>query len=134
MTSQARLRVSALAVLVIGCASAIAIYLTAQPPPGNPLGYEPLDTKKYIHDLEVYGGKANVLAAEFREWFDSLWHGKQLALTVAVITVIVAGALRFVATHLPPEPEARPSIRLIRTGPADDEGAGASNGERQIRS
>jgi hypothetical protein len=59
-----------------------------------------------LHDLEVYGGKANVIAAQFREWFDGLWHGKQLAFTVAVITVIAACAFKFFATPLPPDPEA----------------------------
>jgi hypothetical protein len=94
-----------LAILVLGFAAAVVIYLTAQPPPGNLLGYDPLDTKKYLRDLEVYGGKANVLAAQFREWFDGLWHGKQLAFTIAVITAIAAGAFKFFATPLPPDPE-----------------------------
>jgi hypothetical protein len=82
------------------------IYLTAQPPPANPLGYDPLDTKKYLHDLEVYGGKANVLAAEFRDWFDSLWHGRRLAFTVAALALIAAFAFKFFATPLPPDPDA----------------------------
>ena len=105
-TPQARIRAGTLAILVLGFATAVVIYLTAQPPPGNPLGYDPLDTKKYLHDLEVYGGKSNVLAAELREWFNSLWHGKRLAFTVAVITLIAAFAFKFFATPLPPHPEA----------------------------
>src|SRR6266496_127257 len=106
MTPQARARAGTLAILVVGFAAAVVIYLTAHTPPGNPLGYDPLDTKKYLHDLEEFGGKANVLAAEFREWFESLWHGKRLAFTVAAITVISAWAFRFFATPLPPDPEA----------------------------
>jgi hypothetical protein len=94
------------AILLLGFAAAVVIYLTAQPPPENPLGYDPMDTKKYLHDLEVYGGKANIIAAQFRDWFDSLWHGKQLAYTVAVLTVMAAGAFKFFATPLPPEPDA----------------------------
>ena len=105
MTPEARFRISALAVLVIGLASAVAIDLSAQPPPGNPLGYEPEDTKKYLRDLEFYGGKGNVVATEFREWLASLWHGKRLAYTVAVITVAAAGALMFLATHVPTDAE-----------------------------
>ena len=105
MTPEARLRASALAVLVIGLAFASAIYLSAQPPPGNPLGYEPEDTKKYLRDLEFYGGKGNVVATEFREWLASLWHGKRLAYTVAAITVAAAGALMFLATHVPTDAE-----------------------------
>ena len=106
LTAEARVRAGTRAILVLGFAAAVVIYLTAQPPPGNPLGYDPLTTKTYIHDLEVYGGKANVLAAQFRDWFDSLWHGKQLAFTVAVLTVIAAGTFKFFATPLPPDPEA----------------------------
>ncbi len=106
LNAQERVRVGTRAILVLGFAAAVVIYLTAQPPPENPLGYDPLATKKYLHDLEVYGGKANVVAAQFRDWFDSLWHGKQLALTVAVLTLIAAGAFRFSATPLPPDPEA----------------------------
>ena len=104
--SPARIRIVTRAILVLGFAAAVVIYLTAQPPPGNPLGYDPLDTKRYLHDMEVYGGKANVLAAEFRDWFDSLWHGKQLAFTVAVLAVIAAGAYKFFATQLPLDPDA----------------------------
>ena len=103
---QARIRAVTRAILVLGFAAAVVIYLTAQPPPANPLGYDPLDTKRYLHDLEVYGGKANVLAAEFRDWFDSLWHGKRLAFTVAALSVIAAFAFKFFATPLPPAPNA----------------------------
>src|SRR6266542_1311650 len=105
LTARERVRAGTRAILVLGFAAAVVIYLTAQPPPENPLGYDPLDTKKYLHDLEVYGGRANVIAAQFRDWFASLWHGKQLAFTVAVLTVIAAGAFKFFATPLPPDPD-----------------------------
>jgi hypothetical protein len=106
MTPQARLRAGTLGILAIGFATAVAIYLTAQAPPGNPFGYEPEDTKKYVRDMELYGGKANLLASELRKWFDSLWHGKRLAFTVAGITVIAACAFVFFAAPLPPAVEA----------------------------
>ncbi len=105
MDPWARVRVRALAILVFGFSSAAAIYLTAHAPPANPLGYEPEDTKRYVHDMELYGGKANMLAYEFRKWFAALWHGKQLAFTVAVITLIAAGVFVFFAAPLPPEAE-----------------------------
>ena len=101
---EARLRAGTLAILVIGFVSAVAIFLTAQPPPGNPLGYEPEDSKKFVRDMEVYGGKGNLLAYELRQWFGSLWRGKRLAFTVAVITVIVACVFAFFAAPLPPDP------------------------------
>jgi hypothetical protein len=121
LSRQQRLRIGTLAILAVGFAAAIVIYLTAQPPPENPLGYDPLDTKKYLHDLEVYGGKANVIAAEFRDWFDSLWHGKQLAFTVAVITLIAVGVFRFFAKRLP------------LAAPAEAEGVNSLDGEATSR-
>jgi hypothetical protein len=90
-----RLKYLTTAILVAGFGTAITVYLTARDRPGNPLGYEPLETKQYIHDLELYGGKANVLAAEFRNWFAGLWHGRQLAFTIAVITVLLVAAVRW---------------------------------------
>lgn len=105
MNPEERVRFGTRAILLIGFAAAMVIYLTARQPPPNPLGYEPLETKKYLHDLEEYGGKANVLAAEFREWFDSLWHGQRLAFTVAAISLISAYIFRFFATPLPEDPD-----------------------------
>ena len=100
-----RLTVSLFAV---GFSSAIALYLAAGPEAENPLGYDPLESKRYIHDMEVYGGKANVLAAEFREWFASLWHGRNLSYTVAVLTVVLVLIVRFFTTPLSPEDEEAP--------------------------
>jgi hypothetical protein len=68
-------------------------------------GPRSINSKMYIHDLEVYGGKANVLADEFRRWFDSLWQGKSLASTVACITIFISFGLAFVAYNLPPDSE-----------------------------
>ena len=89
-----RLEYATIAILVIGLGSAVAAYFIAANRPENPLGYDPLETKKYLHDLEMYGGKANVLAAELRDWFAGLWYGKNLAYTIAVLTLLLVGAVR----------------------------------------
>jgi hypothetical protein len=83
--------------LVIGFGGALAIYLTAQPVTVDPLLGNPLTTKKYLHELRIIGGKGNVLTAEFLDWFEDLWRGRALAGTVAVLTVLVTLAFRFVA-------------------------------------
>jgi hypothetical protein len=57
------------------------------------MGYEPEDTKKYLRDLELYGGKANVLATELRRGFERLWQGRRLAVTLAGLTLLLAGPL-----------------------------------------
>ena len=95
---RSRLRRLATAILVTGLGSSIVVYFVAGPDSDNPLGYDPMQTKTYLHDLELYGGKANVLAAEFREWFTGLWIGRNLAFTLAFLTVLVVLAIRFVAS------------------------------------
>jgi hypothetical protein len=98
---QARRSFVAAGILLAGFAAALAIYLTATPPPDNPLGYRPEDSKRYLREMEVYGGKANVLASEFRQWFDGLWHGRSLAFTVACLSVLLALAFLIASTPLP---------------------------------
>ena len=91
-TTGGRLRFAAAGVLIVGLASAIGIYLFAAPPTDDALSdYE--QSRAYIHALELYGGKANVLAVKVTKWFDSLWHGTRLAYTVACSSVLLAGAL-----------------------------------------
>jgi hypothetical protein len=93
------------AILAIGFTAAVAVYFVNRSRPENPLQGQ-LESKKYLHDLEVYGGQANVLAAEFREWFSSLWYGENLAYTIAVLTLLSAGTVRLVfALKMPPEEE-----------------------------
>ena len=94
-----------LAILAAGLAAAVVIEIRATAPDANPLGYDPADTKQYLRQMEVYGGTANVLASEFRIWFASLWHGERLALTIAVLTVVAAGAFWFFTRPIEPEVE-----------------------------
>jgi hypothetical protein len=96
---QTRLYLSSAIILFTGIASSIYIYLTAEIAPDPALGYEVQVTKKYLRDLEVYGGKANVLAVEFQEWFKSLWQGQSLAYTIGCITILISLGLFLVAYH-----------------------------------
>jgi hypothetical protein len=45
-----------------------------------------------ISTTRALGGKFAVLTAEFNDWFASLWHGRALAGTVAVLAVAIAAA------------------------------------------
>lgn len=91
-----RLRRVTRILLAVGFGAAAVAWIVAGARPENPLGYDPLDNKKYIHDLQVYGGTANVVAAEFREWFAGLWYGRNLAYTIAVLTIVAVLVVRFV--------------------------------------
>jgi multisubunit Na+/H+ antiporter MnhB subunit len=78
------------AILLVGLGSALAIWLTAAPPAADSLG-DPLATSKvYRRALEMYGGTANVVAAEITDWFRGLWHGRGLAGTVAALSLAAA--------------------------------------------
>lgn len=98
-------------ILLVGLGSAVFIYQAAMNDPSSASGYEVIggfiypstgeNSKKYMHDLELYGGKAAVLADEFMRWFAGLWHGTSLAFTVACITIIISLGVFLAAAHLP---------------------------------
>lgn len=96
------LRVISAAILIAGLLSAIVIYWNAAPPPELPLGADPEESKQYLRQMELYGGKANVLGEELREWFDGLWHGRSLAFTVGLLALLLAAGFRVAAIPLPP--------------------------------
>lgn len=98
-----RLSLIAAIVLLVGFGSSILIYLTAENVSDDVLGYE--NSKKFMHDMELYGGKANVLAYDFRRWFFGLWQGEALAFTIAFITIVISLGLFYLDRHLPSGPE-----------------------------
>ena len=97
---QTRLFLVSAAILLVGLGSAMAIYLAADDEADGEQGYEVTGkyiypamnerSKRYQHDLEMYGGKAAVLADDFNRWFGGLWRGGSLAVTVACISVLLS--------------------------------------------
>ena len=90
-------------ILTVGLGSAVVLFFTAQAPGSGPLG-DPNDSKRYLRDMEMFGGKANLLTAQFREWVGGLFQGRSLALTVAILALLLAWAVWFFGMPLPPEP------------------------------
>ena len=98
-------------ILLVGLGSAVLIYRIAENDSNSVFGYEiiggqaypimPEDSKMYLRDLQLYSGKAGVLADEFRRWFVGLWYGKSLAFTVAYITLFISFVVFYAANHLP---------------------------------
>jgi hypothetical protein len=82
----------------LGIGLAIFLYVTAPPPTHQPLGYDPFASKKYVRELELYGGKINILAVELHQWLASLWRGKTLAYTIACLTIILSSLLWFLGS------------------------------------
>lgn len=97
MNGPTRIRLITAAILIVGLGSAVVIYVAAQLS-GNLPESDAQDSKQYLRAMELYGGKANLLASELRQWFNGLWHGTRLAVTVACITVVVAGLFWLIST------------------------------------
>ena len=85
--------------MLVGLSCSVWIYLTAGEDPATDMVDEFLNSKGYTHELAVYGGRLTVLADDFYRWFDSVWHGRQLAFTVAFITAAISMGLFLVARH-----------------------------------
>lgn len=103
MDLQTRLYASALAVLIAGVCGAVAIWLTARDDPGPAYQFvvvdgkavpiAPGESKRYVRDVQRFGGKAGVLFDEFDRWFAALWRGKSLAVTVGWLAVFLSVGL-----------------------------------------
>jgi hypothetical protein len=96
-------------VLVVGLAIAGWIYSRADDGPdlsgayqivvvdGVPQPIAPNESRAYRRELQRYGGKMALLFDDIGRWWNGLWYGRALALTVAFISVIVSFALYFIA-------------------------------------
>ena len=105
------LTIASVLVLLTGLLGAVLIYQAADNASDDASIYEqgegstypvsPQDTKKYLRDMELYGGKANVLATELRLWLVGLWQGRSLAYMLACIAILVSFALFYAAIACP---------------------------------
>jgi hypothetical protein len=100
------LRCCAVVVLVAGMASSILIWRAQdrlERQNGGALAADPdallspLEDRRQLRDLELYGGKGSVLVEEAKEMF----HGKPLAKTIAIASVITAAGLFLVSVRWP---------------------------------
>lgn len=124
------LNLASVLILVAGLGSALVIYQRAGSQARAVLGYEasdgtvypvlPDDSKQYERSMELYGGKANLLADRLRRWFIGLWQGKTLALMVAAIAMVISFGFFFTANFLPPLPP----------DPESREGPGSGGGQK----
>jgi hypothetical protein len=94
-----------LAVLLVGLGSAVLIWRAQDridrengaaeyADPSAPLS--PLDSRKQVRDVEMYYGKLGVLVEEAEECL----HGKPLAKTIGVISVLAAAGLFLAAARM----------------------------------
>jgi hypothetical protein len=113
LKKQTNLFLVSAAILLVGLGSAVAIYLDADDEADGKQGYEVAGkyiypamnerSKRYQHDLEMYGGKAAVLADDFNRWFYGLWRGRSLAFTIAVISILLSFSFFVAARNAHPD-------------------------------
>jgi hypothetical protein len=90
------------AVLVIGLATAALIYVLASEDRDLEIAAEIASGRMYQHNLELMGGKLGVFLADFNDWFASLWHGKRLAGTIAVLAIVTGAGCFWIASLMAP--------------------------------
>jgi hypothetical protein len=98
-----RLYLISLIILLVGLSGAVLVYIHAENASDSALLNEFEYSKRYQHDLELYGGKANVIASEITNWFKGLWHGKNLAYSIACIAVLISCGFFIAARHIASE-------------------------------
>ena len=100
--ASSRVRWFGCAVVVIGWLAAAVVYI-ASPEQADPgaegeriVGGQAFPTDgtsaRELQQLERLGGKAAVLTFKFDRWFVSLWSGRPLAFTLAMLSLLVAAA------------------------------------------
>ncbi len=103
------------AILLAGVVSAVLVFWSALDEPTDKAGYQVLggfiypnateNSKRYVHDLQLYGGQAAVLSDRFMRWFSGLWQGRSLAYTIVCIAAFVSFVVFVVARNTPSYPK-----------------------------
>lgn len=116
-------------VLLVGLAGAALIYRAALNDSADETGYQVIggfiypgpaeNSKRYVHDLQLYGGNSAVLADGLMRWFFGLWHGTSLAFTVACIALFLSFAVFVAANNVPPGLSSPPSATGGRDGTSE---------------
>ena len=102
---KARLYLCSLAVLLLGLSGAFLIYFTADDAPetGQVFYDSPQLSKKYVRELERFGGKQAMIFDEMIRWFEARWRGKELGVTIGWLSALAALGLYLFARWLPPD-------------------------------
>jgi thiosulfate/3-mercaptopyruvate sulfurtransferase len=97
------------ALLGVGFVAALVVFFAMPPDPDdNPL-LDQMHGRSYERQMRLIGGKANLASAEIVDGFLDLWRGRELAGTLAVVTVAGTLLFRFVASH----PDSTPASSIV---------------------
>ena len=121
MTIRTRFQLVGIFILAQGLLAATLAFVRAAPDDESNLviGYESMggqsfpittkNSKRYQAASEQFFGKAGGQIAELREWLGSLWHGRRLAYTLAVLSIASCATCFYLADFLSyPLPQQNP--------------------------
>jgi hypothetical protein len=86
-------------IVALGTCGAWLIYRAAVAAEAAAVKLEPEDSKSFLRQMEVIGGKENLIALEFRNWFSGLWHARSTALVVLLASLLLAVVFYVAATR-----------------------------------
>jgi hypothetical protein len=70
----------------------------------SPESGSPEDSRRYSRDVQLYYGDTGLLLEKWKRWLGELAHGKPLAYTIGMGSLVLALGLFYVADHRPPGP------------------------------
>ncbi len=108
---QVRRKTVAAAILLAGIAAGLVLYVVAPPPEEDLLANQANESKRYLRQMEEYGGTINVLASQLSDWFAGLWQGKTLGITIACLSGVLALVVFIALTPIAPPDDVRGSAR-----------------------
>lgn len=95
LSTHQRVRLVGWIVGAAGWIAAAVVFVSAGPEDGGD-GLGELARRRKMQQLERLGGRASVQATRLDEWLSSLWHGRRLAGTLAVLSLAAAAGCLYV--------------------------------------
>jgi hypothetical protein len=86
-------------ILIAGWSSAAVVYMKAGRTAENPFE-EFENSKRFLNSVERMGGKTALVANDLSKWFSGLWQGEQLAVTLVIVTIMIAFCYYFIASNI----------------------------------
>ena len=81
-----------LAFVAVGIAGGAVAWFAA----GADAEVDDVARQREMRELERLGGTATAQTVKFDQWLSSLWHGRNLAVTLAVLGLVLGGACGWV--------------------------------------
>jgi hypothetical protein len=88
MTASRLVRRIGLALAAAGLVVGAIVYVSAS----SGADPDPVAQQREMRELERLGGTAGVQTVKFDQWMGSLWHGRRLAFTLALLGLAIGGA------------------------------------------